>query len=116
MMIWPLSLSRPAWPATARIVPVASNTAVITSASTAGSTAAESAPRISIAPISEAWPGELSEGRANTPVNFTAGSKIRPSAEMAMITIRMPPGTRRRSMPKMAARPSTDIITGKAVT
>ena len=35
---------------------------------------------------------------------------------MAMITIRMPPGTLRRSRPKMAARPSTDIITGKEVT
>jgi hypothetical protein len=37
----------------ARIVPVASKTAVITSASTLGSTAADSAPRISMAPISE---------------------------------------------------------------
>lgn len=97
------------------MVPVASNTAVITNASTLGSTAAVSAPRRSIAPISEVWPGALSEGRANTPVNFTAGSKISPSAEMATMTIRMPPGTRRRSSPKIAARPSTDITTGKAV-
>ncbi|MNN16447.1 hypothetical protein D3C81_1295850 [compost metagenome] len=97
------------------MVPVASNTAVITSASTLGSTAADSAPRMSMAPISEAWPGAERLGRANTPVYFTAGSKARPSAEMAMITSRMPPGTRRRSRPKIAASPSTDITTGKAV-
>lgn len=97
------------------MVPVASNTAVITKASTLGSTAAVRAPRMSIAPISEAWPGALSEGRANTPVNLTAGSKISPSVETAMMTIRMPPGTRLRSSPKIAARPSTDITTGNAV-
>ncbi|MNN76239.1 hypothetical protein D3C81_1926020 [compost metagenome] len=35
---------------------------------------------------------------------------------MATITIRMPPGTLRRSSPKMAASPSTVMMTGKEVT
>src|SRR5262249_56619638 len=94
---------------------VAPNTEVITSASTLGSTASDNAPFRSIASISDARPGALSDGTANTPRNTTAGSSSTASAEIATITIRIAPGTRRRTSPKIVASPITDISTGSDV-
>ncbi|MNT25468.1 hypothetical protein D3C72_1609870 [compost metagenome] len=97
------------------MVPVASNTAVITSASTVGITTGLRAPSRSMLPTSEPF-SPVRLGMAKKPCQVTFGSKMRPRMEMAMITIRMPPGTLRRSRPKMAARPSTVMMTGKEVT
>ncbi|ETJ40972.1 DNA polymerase III, delta subunit, partial [human gut metagenome] len=43
---------------------------------------------------------------ATRPWYFTAGSKIKPIIEIAIITNKIPPGTRHFSRPKMTARPS----------
>ncbi|MNH35219.1 hypothetical protein D3C79_958880 [compost metagenome] len=66
-MICPSLSSRFAWPATARMVPVASNTAVITSANTLGSTTGFNAPMISRLKISELPLASVRLGMANSP-------------------------------------------------
>ena len=92
---------------------MASNTAVITSARTLGSTTGFSAPMISRLPISDLPFSSLSDGMAKMPENFTAGSKSRPTIEMPIIVSRIPPGTFSFSRPIITARPTSDIITGK---
>ena len=52
---------------------------------------------------------------ANNPWYLTAGSKMRPKMEMAMITSRIPPGTLSFSSPTMAASPMRDMMTGMEV-
>ena len=97
------------------MVPVASNTAVITNASTLGSTVGWSAPIISRLKIRDLPSSPVRLGIATRPWYFTAGSKIKPMIEIAIITNKIPPGTRHFSRPKMTASPSKLIITGKEV-
>ena len=95
------------------MVPVASKTAVITSASTLGSTTGLSAPTISRLPIRELpWPS-LRDGIAKMPEKWTLGSKIRPTIDTPIMVSRMPPGTFIFSRPMITARPISDITTGK---
>ncbi|MNC31533.1 hypothetical protein D3C75_798560 [compost metagenome] len=95
------------------MVPVASNTAVMTNARTLGNTTGFSAPMISRLPISELPASSFSEGIAKMPEKCTVGSKIRPKIEIPMMVSRMPPGTFSFSRPMITARPIKDIMTGK---
>ena len=112
-MICPSLSNKSACPATARIVPVASNTAVITKAKTMGKMAGCNAPWRSNCKKSEFSPkvGILKIW----PLNVTFGSKIKPTIVIAMMTHKIPPFTFIFSKPIMNARPIKDIITGNEV-